>query len=620
MTNQEPLPPSVSEKMEGRWLALILLSGIVLTTLLPLGMMLPLSSGAWQVTFAVQLILSIAGSAYCLIIVWSSFEESQELRLLAVLILVLVAIFLGLESLHPITTRDALIHHLAVPRWWLAQNSIYAIPWHEWSFYPMLLNLAYTGLLSWGLERACSLYHAQYLLVLATSSLLMLRRLGCEKPLQLFGFLLCICLPLNLHLAATPLVDLGLAAYCSCALFCLIRLGLTATKPVSYALAIGCFLGLAMACKYNGFLFAALFFAWGLVVCLRVQTIPLATRARVYCLAGLCAVVVISPWLLKNYSWTGNPVYPLAKGLFGMTNAGAGPSVTALDREMGLYGRSLIDVLLIPLTMLFRGQDDNPRYFDGVLSPVLVLLFCGVLSTKARSWALLLAALSASYFLVAFTSSGSRIRYLVPLVAPIVLLSTLGLEEITARLRKPAILLGVGILAVLWSLQYSWGHLSKTGSLSYAAERFSSATELPELDATYLRKSIPEYKAIEFVNREVGNKQRIYLLFTSNLFYYFAPEVFSGGYLSEGPLLRWLKASANPEELAQEFLQHNLSFLLVNIPRLQQSLPLSLQAREIQLWNEFEKHHLRLVAHDGVTALWALQSPNLESSQEAKQP
>ncbi len=40
-----------------------------------------------------------------------------------------------------------LIHHLAVPKWWIEAGEIHPIQWHEWSYYPMLLQLVYTMLL-----------------------------------------------------------------------------------------------------------------------------------------------------------------------------------------------------------------------------------------------------------------------------------------------------------------------------------------------------------------------------------------------------------------------------------------------------------------------------------------
>ena len=42
-------------------------------------------------------------------------------------------------------------------------------------------------------------------------------------------------------------------------------------------------------------------------------------------------------------------------------------------REL-LYGENVWQILGLPLRIFFSGRDDNPQYFDGVLTPMLVLL------------------------------------------------------------------------------------------------------------------------------------------------------------------------------------------------------------------------------------------------------
>ena len=50
----------------------------------------------------------------------------------------------------PPTSRDALTHHLAVPKLYLQHGGIYEIPWLEFSYYPMNLDLLYMIPLAFG--------------------------------------------------------------------------------------------------------------------------------------------------------------------------------------------------------------------------------------------------------------------------------------------------------------------------------------------------------------------------------------------------------------------------------------------------------------------------------------
>ena len=76
-----------------------------------------------------------------------AINRSQALHYLFITILC-VAIFLLLLieiilNLTPPIARDALIHHLAVPKLWLKNGGFYDIKWAEFSYYPMNVDLLY---------------------------------------------------------------------------------------------------------------------------------------------------------------------------------------------------------------------------------------------------------------------------------------------------------------------------------------------------------------------------------------------------------------------------------------------------------------------------------------------
>ena len=57
-----------------------------------------------------------------------------------------IIVFLCMEiilNLTPPISRDALIHHLSVPKLWLKHGRIFEITWAEYSYYPMFINLLY---------------------------------------------------------------------------------------------------------------------------------------------------------------------------------------------------------------------------------------------------------------------------------------------------------------------------------------------------------------------------------------------------------------------------------------------------------------------------------------------
>ena len=68
--------------------------------------------------------------------------HTATLFVLTVLLLTVIAAIVILSAVPPVS-RDALTHHLAVPKLYLEQGAIYEIPSVKFSYYPMNLDLLY---------------------------------------------------------------------------------------------------------------------------------------------------------------------------------------------------------------------------------------------------------------------------------------------------------------------------------------------------------------------------------------------------------------------------------------------------------------------------------------------
>ena len=91
--------------------------------------------------------------------------QSLLIGLLAILIVTVVIL-----SWVPPVSRDALTHHLAVPKLYLQHGGIYEIPAIVFSYYPMNLDLLYMIPLYWGNDIAPKFIH--FLFALLTAGLL----------------------------------------------------------------------------------------------------------------------------------------------------------------------------------------------------------------------------------------------------------------------------------------------------------------------------------------------------------------------------------------------------------------------------------------------------------------
>ena len=89
----------------------------------------------------------------------------------------------------------------------------------------------------------------------------------------------------------------------------------------------------------------------------------------------------------------------------------------------------------------FEGRDDDPRYFDGQLNPFLLLLLIPAFLKfdKERTEFLIekrvMFAFAVLFMLIAFLRTSIRIRYIVPIIPPLVILSMFGLDNLAGYLR-----------------------------------------------------------------------------------------------------------------------------------------------------------------------------------------
>jgi hypothetical protein len=133
------------------------------------------------------------------------------------------------------------------------------------------------------------------------------------------------------------------------------------------------------------------------------------------------------------------------------------------------------------------------------------------------------------------------------------------------------------------------------------------AGELPR--ENYLAFEIPEYELIAYVNEKLPKDARLYLLNTSNPFFYFDREVFSRGYYSANEVVSWLRMGKTPHEIQAAFQELKVSHLFVHSKRLQEILAATLTAEQLATWNEVCRVSLKGIVTSGDFSLWQVGSP-----------
>lgn len=536
-------------------------------------------------------------------------NSKPVLFVLAALIITLIG-SLFLLNLTPPFSRDALIHHLALPKLYLQHGGIYEIPQLVFSYYPGNLDLLYMGALYFHNDILPKYIHMAFGLATALLLFLYLKR-RLSLTCALIGALFFLSVPIVIKLSTTAYVDLGLVFFTTAAVLLLFKWREN-DFPLKHIILSGLCCGLAIGTKYNGLL---VFF---LLTCLipflyintadnkKKSTLPAVKFAAVFCIFALLAA---SPWLIRNYIWTGNPVFPLYDSLFNTAS-----TVTVSDADNAnsirgvfatryvLYGENIWQLLALPIRIFWEGVDGDPRFFDGRLNPFLLILpifaFLGISSqnSKYRSEIRIFIFFSILYFLFAFNTGSLRIRYLAPIVPFLVILSMYGLHNLSTRKLRFSLLNHTKtiILSLVIMCMLTYNGL-------YLARQFLTAEPLSYIQGKvshddYLAKRLPEFKVMQYANNHLNNTSIVLCIFLGYRGYYLDKKHIFDDHETVRGFMQWLK---EPEitavEIADRLANLHITNLMLRTDLFENWLRHE-NPHSYKIWLDFQKNHLLLLS------------------------
>jgi hypothetical protein len=509
---------------------------------------------------------------------------------LAILVILIAEIVL---SFVPPTARDELTHHLAIPRLYARAGRIIEVPMAPYAYYPMLLDMLYTPWVYWGYDSIPKMIHGLFAFLTGLSLYAYLAR-RMNAVYGLLGFFFFISVPAVLRLSHWAYVDLGVTFYATASLLCLLR-SREEKNGGRWLLLAALSAGFAVAAKPNGLV------AWLLLFFLLFWVSVRETEkgwGKIFAQCILFAVVSalpVLPWLAKNWLQTGNPFFPLLASFFPAKPGVEAGSAIYVDlgvfakRDL-LYGESWWQIAALPLRLFFFGRDDDPQYFDGVLSPALILFLPWAFKGKWLEEKKLLMVFALLYLLYALFLADLRVRYVLPIVPPLVILFIYGVFNVYLRIKRPAYLFAALLGFAAFHGYYLWRYFQAAAPLTYLTGR--------ENRTAYLTRVLPEYAAFHYVNRTLSPNAKIYLLFIGRRGYHCERDYFHDGGELPGFLLWAIRSAKEPAEIARQFKTKQLTHLLVRDELLLRFLSDNLDPAQQQLWATFVAHHLKTLFSD----------------------
>jgi 4-amino-4-deoxy-L-arabinose transferase-like glycosyltransferase len=519
-------------------------------------------------------------------------------RLIWTAIFACLAVEIVLGFLPPIS-RDELTHHLAIPRLYAKAGKIIEVSMAPYSYYPMLLDMLYTPWVSWGYDFVPKLIHALfgYLTGLAVFAYLARRT---SAVYGLLGFFIFISTPAIARLSHWGYIDLGLTFYTTVALLALLRWREEREFAIWLSLA-ALSLGFAVATKPNGMVAALLLSFLFLLMLAKPPRQTAAQIGREVLIFGCGVLAPVAPWLVKNGWQTGNPFYPFGGQFFPssaptFTEAASFGAVGIFEKRELLYGENIWQILSLPVRIFFSGKDDNPQFFDGVLTAILILFLPWAFKGKWLEEKKLLGTFGLLFLLYAVFLVDLRIRYVLPMVPALAILAVYGVFNAYIRIKRPVYLAGLVVIFAVWHGIYLWGYVRAAAPFAYLSGR--------EPRDAYLTRYLPEYPAFQFINRNTAPSAKIYLLFIGRRAYYCDREYFHDGGDLPGYLLAAIRAAKSPEQIAGALNRKQITHLIVREDLLTEFLTHNLTASEATIWNQFAQSRLDLQFRDRGNAVY----------------
>ena len=424
-------------------------------------------------------------------------------------LLVLLSLALALA---PAFSTDALVYHLAVPKAFLQAGGLVNLPNNIYSFFPQQMEMLYLFALALGSDSLAQLTGMGIVFLLLLALWQYYRQKGSAAYAWLVP-LIFFSTPTFFSVASSAYVDLQATTYVFLAFYswengC-------SRKQSGWFFLMALFTGAAVATKLTT------------VVILPLALLGLAIHGRSHKntrqVAGQCLVLVLGclmlllPWLARNYYFTGNAFAPFFINFFGREN-GMNWDIERSHQQFQYYssfgmGHGIQDFLLLPINLTFFSAPHSLK-FDGHIGILYLLLLPALLGLRRRSLPMVAVFL---VLLVFWFIQTQYIRLLAPAFAFLSVLLVTGLEQglqnygtSTEKKEKLflSLILALGLLFNISTIMKEWFHVKP---LPYLFKK--------ESREQFLTRQIRAYPLYRTANEFMGEKEKVLLVYMRNMGY-----------------------------------------------------------------------------------------------------
>lgn len=440
-----------------------------------------------------------------------------------------------ISALAPATGWDGAVAHLALPSDYAREGRIFPDAGNVYSGYPHFMHALYAVAILGDHELPVSMLNWSMGCLACLAIYSLGRRIGTRQTGLVSAALLATA-PIYMDQAGSVGIDLPFVAFSTAAIASVAAWH--NERKTEWLVVAGVLAGASCGIRHTGYLVCVLL-AVG-VVGLSLKSRP----ARHWAVFSAVALLAASPWLLRSWLVTGNPVFPFFLSFFpdspidhiAVSMPGSHESIDRSD-GMGLFAflRFPWDIIMRPA--MFDGWNKSPG------GMTLILGVPGLIIGGARAW-----------WLGAFSAVGGAVffffqrlaRYLLPFFTPMMVVAALSAERIPRGKRAVAGLLlfsfayGLGLHAAAMHFkipvvlgrqtkqEYLTDRVERYGAFVYANTRLNDGGKLLTLDQRSYYLDGPSYQNHWSLKKIAGLslEQQVAWLRAQGIRYVMIPEDF----------------------------------------------------------------------------------------------
>jgi 4-amino-4-deoxy-L-arabinose transferase-like glycosyltransferase len=545
------------------------------------------------ITALVLVILALSfGAIRYLKLDWPEVDLKWQPEATLPLCLTGLAVFMNLYlALVPPVFFDAMSYHLELPSRYLQAERVFHVSENLYTGYPQLVEILYgAGLALGGVGVAGVISLIGFILVLALVWTWGRRAFDDESAAWATAVL-----------SFTPPLTLLVGFYHNdwyLSFFTLAVVTLLPRRERNNGIIVfaGCAAGLAAGTKYTGLAFALAVPLLAGVAMDLLQDRRL--RAGSWSVFLLTAILVASPWYLKNLVFTADPLYPLLSGLQGDVT---GLADLARDTHFrSLRPDDLWSWALIPYYAVFRPSEVQLSMSLGVLPLALAPTLLSLRKKRLVSPFLLTWMLGSLAVWYATFRAG---RFALPMLVIFLVWLSAGFREAVRNAPGKGAVLTVTVVFLLFvNLAHVFGFLSVYADVLKGA--FSKISS----DA-YLYHTYAPYRAISLLNRLSPESKVLFLGEMRGFYSEFPREIAT--FEVPNRLLEMVRTGKTADETADALLSKGFIFLLYNhdeMERLAEKTPqLRLDPSERARLDTFLRDRAIKIFDDNGISVWKMR-------------